>query len=403
MKALAIPVVTAHLAIALLCSSASAQDTAPATRAAIIEQEQQAKEAALRPYTPTKGEHLAIKVQELFVDGGLHWHPFFEPASPGAGLTLGAGYMHHVSAYNLVDLRASYSLDQSKRAELEFTAPRLFTRRGTLSVLGGWREATEVGFYGLGTDSREEDESTYGFRRPYAQAALTVEPFRKVLALKGAVGWSRWDARAGRGPKPSIETRYTPDVLPGVNATVDYLHSQAGLALDFRTSPGYSRRGGYVGVTAHDYTDRETRFGFVQMDYAATQHIPILREAWVISLHGEATTTYRKTGQQIPFFMLPSLGGGSTLRGYGSLRFRDRHSLLLQGEWRIMANRYLDTAVFYDTGKVMHTTDQFDLKGLKHDYGFGFRFHGPFATPLRLDLARSREGLAVVFATSAIF
>lgn len=32
--------------------------------------------------------------------------------------------------------------------------------------------------------------------------------------------------------------------------------------------------------------------------------------------------------------MLPSVGGGSSLRGFASWRFRDRNSLLLQAEWR---------------------------------------------------------------------
>jgi hypothetical protein len=31
------------------------------------------------------------------------------------------------------------------------------------------------------------------------------------------------------------------------------------------------------------------------------------------------------------------------------------------------------------------------------------RFHGPISTPLRIDLAKSPEGLALVFATSAAF
>ena len=99
--------------------------------------------------------------------------------------------------------------------------------------------------------------------------------------------------------------------------------------------------------------------------------------------------------------MLPSVGGGSTLRGFSSRRFRDRNSLLLQAEWRIMVNRFLDTAVFYDAGKVAARTSDLDLNGLKSDFGFGFRFHGPFATPLRIEVARSREGLRLVFATSA--
>ena len=134
------------------------------------------------------------------------------------------------------------------------------------------------------------------------------------------------------------------------------------------------------------------------------QHIPILRESWVISLRGLAQTTWRKGDQQVPFFMLPSLGGGSNLRGFSSWRFRDRNSVLLQAEWRIMVNRFFDTAVFYDAGQVARAqSGSRSSIGLKTDYGFGVRFHTPFATVLRIDVARSREGTSLVFSTSPVF
>ena len=50
--------------------------------------------------------------------------------------------------------------------------------------------------------------------------------------------------------------------------------------------------------------------------------------------------------------MLPALGGGSSLRGFASWRFRDRHSLLLQAEWRVLVNSFFDMAIFSDAGKV---------------------------------------------------
>src|SRR6185369_2901932 len=128
--------------------------------------------------------------------------------------------------------------------------------------------------------------------------------------------------------------------------------------------------------------------GFQELDYEAIQHIPLLREAWVISLHGSVQTAFSKSGQQIPFFMMPSIGGGSNLRAYSSWRLRDLNSLLLQAEWRVIANRFLDMAVFYDTGRVASRLDALNLKDLKSDVGIGFRFHGPAATPLRIELAK---------------
>jgi outer membrane translocation and assembly module TamA len=126
-------------------------------------------------------------------------------------------------------------------------------------------------------------------------------------------------------------------------------------------------------------------------EYEAIAHLPILRETWVLSFRGRVQTAFDKDDQQTPFFMLPALGGGSSLRGYASWRFRDKNSLLLQGEWRIMVNRYLDLAFFYDAGKVVARTSALDFDDLKDDYGVGIRFHGPFATPLRVELARSSE------------
>ena len=35
--------------------------------------------------------------------------------------------------------------------------------------------------------------------------------------------------------------------------------------------------------------------------------------------------------------------------------------------------------------------------------GVGVRFHGPLATPLRIELANGREGMRLVFAGSAAF
>jgi hemolysin activation/secretion protein len=101
--------------------------------------------------------------------------------------------------------------------------------------------------------------------------------------------------------------------------------------------------------------------------------------------------------------MRPALGGGSSLRGYASWRFRDYNSLLLQAEWRVIVNNFLETSLFYDAGKVEARAQDLDLNGLKSNVGIGFRLHGPAATPVRIELAKGNEGLALVFAASASF
>jgi Omp85 superfamily domain len=381
-----------------------AQDRPPATRDEVAAQEQAEKAKTLHPYVPDKAEKLLNRAEEVLTNGVPRWHPYFESAYYGGGFTLGAGYAHHVSPYNWLDVRGSYTILGYKRIETEFTAPHLFHRRGVLSVIGGWREATQAAFYGVGMDTSLDDRVNFDFRQPYGSALLTLRPTRRFLLLRGGLEVSRWSQRPAEGGEfPSVETKYTPDTLPGVGTTTTYIHSQGTVGLDWRTSPGYSRRGGFYGVTLHDYADRDERLGFQQVDYEAIQHVPILREAWVVSLRAIARTTKSKTGQQVPFFLLPYVGSGSTIRGFTSHRFRDDNGLTLQGEWRIMVNRFMDTAVFYDTGKVAPRQADLDFHGMKSDYGFGVRFHGPFATPLRVEVARSPEGTVLVFSTSPIF
>jgi hypothetical protein len=385
-------------------SSAVAQEPEATTREGAIEQEQKAKVATLHAYTPGKLEGLMNRAEDILVNGVPSWHPYFESAYYGGGITVGAGYAHHVSAYNMIDVRGSYTVLGYKRLEAEFTAPRLFHRRGSLSLLGGWREATQAAFYGVGIGSSLDNRADFDFRQPYGSATLTFWPTRRYLMLSGGVELSQWSQRPSKGDSyRSVETVYSPQTLPGLGTSTTYLHSQGTVGFDWRTSPGYSRRGGFYGVTLHDYHDKDQQFGFREIDYEAIQHFPILREAWVISLHALARTTSDKDNQQVPFFMLPYVGGGSTLRGFISHRFRADNALALQAEWRIMVNRFMDTAVFYDAGKVAAHKADLDFNGLRSDYGFGVRFHGPFATPLRIEVARSQERLSLIFATTAIF
>jgi len=384
-------------------AGAVAQEAQAPTREATIEEAQAEKVKDLHPYVENKAERVIDRLENAIINGPPRWHPFFDSAYAGGGFTFGAGYAHHLSSYNLLDVRGSYTITGYKRVEAELVMPELFSRRGTLSLLGGWREATEVGFYGLGTDTSKDDRTNYDFKRPYASGLLTIHPTRRNLLLRAGLEWTQWSQHPGHGSFPSVERVFTPATLPGLDATATYLHTQATVGFDWRTTPGYTRRGGYYGVTGHDYHDRDGRFGFQQVDYETIQHFPILREAWVISLHGLVQTAFDKDDQQTPFFMLPALGGGSSLRGYSSWRFRDQNSLLLQAEWRIMVNRFFDSAVFYDAGKVTARTSDLDLKNLKSDFGFGIRFHSPISTPIRLELARGNEGLTFIFSASPVF
>ena len=394
----------AAAACVALMGGHSAAQAPPASRTDALATAETEKAQHLEPYTGNKAERIINGLEEALVGGRVKWHPFFESALAGGGFTVGAGYRQPVSSYSSVDIRGSITPSGYKRAEVEFLAPRALQRRGVLSIVGGWREGTEVGFYGFGTaPTSADDRANFGFSQLYASASLRLLPARKWLVLGGGLEVSEWTQGSGSGTAPSIEEVYTAEDLPGLGSSPVYVQAFGTVGFDSRAAADYARRGGYYGVTYRNYTDQDEAYGFSQVDYSAIHHIPILRDAWVLSLRGEVTTTEAKGGQVIPFYMLPSLGGGSTLRGFASWRFRDRNSLLLSADWRVLANHFMDIAVFYDAGKVEADASDLDFTGLKKNYGVGFRLHSPTATPLRIDIAKSNEGLQIVFSAKAVF
>ena len=183
-----------------------------------------------------------------------------------------------------------------------------------------------------------------------------------------------------------------------------YGQSRAFVEFDTRTTPGYTTSGGYYRL---DVTDaRETgggRYTFQRVDAEVQRFIPILRDNWVIALRGLVSTTTTADGNDVPFFLLPALGG-HTLRGYPSWRFRDRNRVLFTGEYRWTAGPFVDMALFVDAGTVAPRFDELDLGRLHTSHGVGLTFHTPEPDG---DAHRSwrapTEGLGLLFSFSPRF
>ncbi|BCS31163.1 hypothetical protein TBR22_A03630 [Luteitalea sp. TBR-22] len=374
--------------------------TGPAEAIAIRQRE---KATQLQPHVPGRVERILDRVEgALLGERPSAWHPFFDNAYQGGGLTLGAGHRSSVGRHGLLDARGSLTVRGYVRAEVEYVTP-LPGPRTELLALAGWRRATQVGFFGLGTSATSEDDRvSYGFEQPYAQVQIGARP---VAPLRVAAGleYSHWTVVSGSGDAPSIEEAYGPQDLPGLGTSPAYLQPFVQVGLDTRREDGQARAGTLVMTRASAHHTRDGALSFRRMVYEAVHHQPVLQDLWVLSLRTRVETTHPATGDAVPFFLLPSLGGGDTLRGFTSWRFRDRHSLLLSAEWRVMVNRFIEVAAFGDAGKVVSETRRLDLQELESDFGLGVRLHGVRSTFLRVDLARSHEGLMVVFAAGVPF
>ena len=208
----------------------------------------------------------------------------------------------------------------------------------------------------------------------------------------------------GQGERPSIETRYDAASAPGLFQNLKYIRSQGTAAIDWRTSPGYSRKGGYYGVTLHDFADRDKTYSFRRLDGEIIQHLPILRENWVLSFRGRVQTTL-DDDDNVP--VLPA----------AVAREREHAARVLDGALPRSARTADDGRVPLDSepprarhGALLRrrqgeppVASDLDFNGLKTDWGIGARFHGPTATPIRLEMARGSEGWRLVISSSAAF
>jgi hypothetical protein len=366
------------------------------SRAAEVEQEQAEKARRLHPYQPTRDEVWLSRAARALSSTPRGLYPWLGSAFPGSLLTLGPGVRLPLARTGFFDAQAAYSLKGYTLARATVALPPLAGRRLRVALQGGIVNAPKVAFFGLGNDAPSEARSTFVYRPKDLSASADLMAI-DGLRLGASLGYLAAESRQATSGTP-VEARFDAADLPGLGAAPHYRTSEARAAYDWRDSLGYSRRGGLYRVDWTSYDQRNgTAYSFRRVDVDVLQLVPLLRENWVFFLRATASSTSTDDGQEVPYFLLPQLGGGSDLRGYPVWRFRDRHRLLLTGEYRWTPSHFVDMALFVDAGKVTSSRAELDLDGLKRSYGIGIRFHAPAATLLRVDLARTTQGLALIF------
>lgn len=371
---------------------AGAQDT----RAEVIAAKQAEKAKTLTPYQPSSFEKIFARLEENFASPPNGFYPQFGTIPQGGGFSAGVGFRRFFGPRAVFDVRGAYSLKNYKQFEVAVRTPWHGRGRLFLEGMGGYLDAPQVGYFGVGMVGL--GRTNYGLKHTYGVGRAEFRP-TSWTRLNGEVGYDDYETLTGRGRHPSIETTYTVFDTPGLFDNISLARVQGMAAIDWRTSPGYSRTGGFYGATVESFSDRNDTYSFQKLTTEAIQHLPILRQNWVLSFRGRMETIV-DDNDNVPFFLLPQLGSGRTLRGYQTGRFRDRHSLLTSAEFRWIVNRLaLDMALFYDAGKVASRREDLDLEDLKSDYGIGMRFHGFTRTVLRIEGARGDQGWRLVVAT----
>jgi len=287
-------------------SLASAQDTREAEIAAL----QREKAAHLAPHRPHRAEELLLQVRQTLIEQPSGFYPYFASVYSGGGFTLGEGYRRYTGDRTHWSIAGLYSIKGYKLIEATEVSPGHFSGRLDLHATAGWRDATQVAYHGLGIDSPAEG-AAYRMQQGFAGGGVTIRP-HKFLSLTATAAYESYTLQDPTDDSLSVEALARLDA-PGAGADPDYVHTSVSAAFDWRPAADYARRGGQYSIARHHYGDREDTFSFDRLDAEIVQHVPILRENWVLSFHGRLESTLGDD-DQVPYFLLPSDGS----RKYGT-------------------------------------------------------------------------------------
>lgn len=341
-------------------------------------------------------------------------HPIVRGIAPGGGLGAGLEYddwfagRWHAGASAVVTVRESWSGE----AVAGYRGSRV-----RIEAFGRLRDLRQLGFFGIGAESDLVDHTNFRLREGTAGGLASVRPL-PWLAIGGRVEGIWPEIRSGRSPRfPSIETRFDDALVPGLTEQPAFLRYQASLDVEVPPSAGEAlHQGAKYRIAYARYSDRELdRYSFSRLDLEAQQRFALFGPLRRLTLHGWLSTTDTDAGNDVPFYLQQTLGGkwnllgveegllgtdGSqaTLRGFRNFRFRDRHLLLLQAEYRFPVWGPVDATVFAEAGKVAARRSDLDLTGLKRSAGFSVSIMRGPATAIRVDVGfGGGEGVQAFF------
>lgn len=359
---------------------------------------QQAGSGTPHGSSSTLGDFVQRHMPEVDQGDGIHltqhFAVVFGDIMPGEGITGGGAVSQAFANGGFAQLKAEYSTRRFSLVQLRYDS-REWRRRLSVRTRARWENAPELALFQLGPDS-SIGRVNYGERRVEVSARGLFRVTRAVrVEAGGAV--ERYGVTSGELLSGSEEALASVPEGPGLGARTWFQRLTIGVIGDWRTPPlQYPRAGTFVSATLDDYRDTQRRqLSSYRVAGLAEHLVPTFSGRGIVDVTGRVWLTGAARGNDVPFFLMPTLGGGQYLEGYRLNRFRDRDAALLRGEYRWRAHEFVDVAGVYEIGSVARATDAFRAGELKASVAGGVRLHTKHTLVLSLDLAHSHEGFEV--------
>jgi hypothetical protein len=314
----------------------------------------------------------------------------FGGSGEGSGIGGGASYQLRGGENNSVGILGLVTVRRYQEAGLNWAWT---TPAGRLVAESSYQWRPEENFYGLGHDSERGKHSQFALRQSWLGVRYELKPIRRMRAgILHRVAWV--SALPGRNPIYSSPDAFTSG-LPGYGTQTRLESTGAYFDLDG------IRQEYQLGGAVHLGASHQQGLGASKLDYFAYEtqmegRLPAVPQnsAFVGQANIELNRP-RGGSDPIPFYLLPHIGGSSTLRGFALDRFYGTNLMLLSLEYRYSVHPNLQAAPFFDEGQVFDRTSNLSWLNWHRNYGLGFRFRSPVGTFLRVEYGRSSEGFQV--------
>jgi outer membrane protein assembly factor BamA len=255
----------------------------------------------------------------------------------------------------------------------------------------------------VGLDTSDATRVDYGIRSTDISTGAAIRP-TSWLRVGGNVGYYIPEVRHGRDDSlRTIGAVFTDRTAPGLAQQPHYLHDGLFAEVDTRDARGFPTRGGFYHAAYTLWNDRTLeQYNFRRMDIAGSQFLGLPRK-FVLALRLALSYANNAPGDRIPFFLMPYVGGGDSIRSFREFRFRDENAGVFNTEIRHKVHSMVHVAGFVDLGKVAEDWQDINPTHLKHAYGVGVRGGTDDATYVRLDIAWGDDGTRVFFKFSPSF
>jgi surface antigen Omp85-like protein len=373
----------------------TSEDTVPTTRAGEIQAERQEKAQNVQAPEPSAIGKQAARLADVvrvvpirIVSEGL---------GTGHGFGIGAvfqWYKHDDQIlWRLWGLEMRHNFYRAGAA-MQF---QNLTRQDLTFTLQGVRaDAPQLDYYGPGPNSSVNNHTNYRLETTLFDLRGELRAHRHFVPGCHVGGLLLNVGPGTNNSLPSTETVFGPAAAPGIDTQSNYVVAGCSAQLDWRDLPDNPTKGTYLAGIYERYDAQQSgRFSFNRVSAQAEEYIPFFNRKRVIALLANTVLSWHNDNQVVPFYLQPTLGSDTELRGFPRYRFYDENSTAMTAEYRWEINTGMDMAMFFDTGQVFHRPGSFSLSEIESSAGFGFLFKQRSNVLARIDFGFSREGFQV--------